>query len=295
MKFELNMSDPLTLTMIPGLKTGMDHPVTDRIRRLTMRKTNKFTQLGTFALILGGLGLSAPIVSTVGASEPEAIATLATLKLNPETLDPEIEKEMNRRRFAVADGTMPITALTEWAGMHSNRVSMTITENGPREVVMYDVKGTEITGADKEVALASLSSIFELCASHAQSSTTPDHYKMPSGSTGRVYNAECTPTVKKNAAELTADEKISIIMSDEDLDYETRQAKALGVKIRQLIAEFQATTPNPTRAQYYDRCIYESDILNEGYRVDSVPKRSKSDLQSTCEQRTQRKYGAVSE
>ena len=260
-----------------------------------MRKTNKLTRLGTFALILGGLGLSAPIVSTVGASEPESIPALATLKLNPETLDPEIEKEVNRRRFAVADGSMPITAITEWAGMHSNRVSMTITENGPREVVMYDVKGTEITGADKEVALASLSSIFELCASHAQSSTTPDYYKMPSGSTGRVYNAECTPTVKKNIAELTADEKISIIMADEDLDYETRQAKALGVKIRQLVAEFKATTPNPTRAQYYDRCIYESDILNEDYRVDSVPKRSKSDLQSTCEQRTQRKYGAASE
>jgi len=32
----IEMSDPLTL----GLKLGMGHPVTERIRRLSMRKTN---------------------------------------------------------------------------------------------------------------------------------------------------------------------------------------------------------------------------------------------------------------
>ena len=49
------MSDPLTL--------GMGHPVTERIRRLTMRKSNLLTRSGTAAFILAMLGVTAPVFS----------------------------------------------------------------------------------------------------------------------------------------------------------------------------------------------------------------------------------------
>lgn len=55
----LNMSDPLTL--------GMGHPVTERIRRLKMRKSNLLTRSGTAALILAMLGITVPIFSTATA------------------------------------------------------------------------------------------------------------------------------------------------------------------------------------------------------------------------------------
>ena len=53
------MSDPLTL--------GMGHPVTERIRRLTMRKSNLLTRGGTAALILATLGVTAPVFSDATA------------------------------------------------------------------------------------------------------------------------------------------------------------------------------------------------------------------------------------
>ena len=72
----LDMSDPLTL--------GMGHPVTERIRRLSMRKTNLLTRSGTCAVIIAALGISAPIFSGASASPvTEAVDTLAQQSLEP--------------------------------------------------------------------------------------------------------------------------------------------------------------------------------------------------------------------
>ena len=60
MKIDLNMSDPLTL----GLTLGIGHPVTQRIRRLTMRQTNKYMRGGTAIIIAAGLGLSSTALSS---------------------------------------------------------------------------------------------------------------------------------------------------------------------------------------------------------------------------------------
>ena len=65
MKIDLNMSDPLTL----GLTLGIGHSVTQRIRRLTMRQTNKYMRGGTAIIIAAGLGLSSTAFST-DTSEP---------------------------------------------------------------------------------------------------------------------------------------------------------------------------------------------------------------------------------
>ena len=72
----LDMSDPLTL--------GMGHPVTERIRRLSMRKTNIRTRSGTCAVIIAALGISAPIFSGASASPvTEAVDTLTQQRLEP--------------------------------------------------------------------------------------------------------------------------------------------------------------------------------------------------------------------
>jgi len=73
MKIDLNMSDPLTL----GLTLGIGHSVTQRIRRLTMRQTNKYMRGGTVMIIAAGLGLSSTAFSK-DSSEPlkEAVKTV---------------------------------------------------------------------------------------------------------------------------------------------------------------------------------------------------------------------------
>ena len=73
MKIDLNMSDPLTL----GLTLGIGHSVTQRIRRLTMRQTNKYMRGGTAIIIAAGLGLSSTAFST-DSSKPikEAMKTV---------------------------------------------------------------------------------------------------------------------------------------------------------------------------------------------------------------------------
>lgn len=107
MKIDLNMSDPLTL----GLTLGIGHPVTERIRRITMRQTNKYMLGGTVIIIAAGLGLSSTAL-TSETSEPikEAVKTVlekveapALTEVNSvPTLMPEAPK-----RFAEAPSTQP--------------------------------------------------------------------------------------------------------------------------------------------------------------------------------------------
>jgi len=76
MKLDLYMSDPLTL----GLNLGMGHPVTERIRRLTMRKTNKVMRGGTAMIIVAGLALSSSIVSSAAVEPVEEVVNMVLKK-----------------------------------------------------------------------------------------------------------------------------------------------------------------------------------------------------------------------
>ena len=73
MKIDLNMSDPLTL----GLTLGIGHPVKERIRRITMRRTNKYMLGGTAMIIAAGLSLSSTSLASE-TSEPikDAVKTV---------------------------------------------------------------------------------------------------------------------------------------------------------------------------------------------------------------------------
>ena len=87
----LDMSDPLTL----GVNLRMSHPVTERIRRLSMRKTNTIMRCGTAAFIFAAIGATTPILSTASA-EPilttvqDKVQQSLTLPDAPDT--PAIEK-----------------------------------------------------------------------------------------------------------------------------------------------------------------------------------------------------------
>ena len=109
MKIDLNMSDPLTL----GLTIGMGHSTTERIRRLTMRKTNKMMRSGTAMIVLAGLGLSSSIIATA-ASEPVEQAVKTVLKkvdIQPELQAPETPTAEIQKLADAAEGA-PTPATT---------------------------------------------------------------------------------------------------------------------------------------------------------------------------------------
>ena len=126
MKIDLNMSDPLTL----GLTLGIGHSVTQRIRRLTMRQTNKYMQGGTVMIIAAGLGLSSTAFSSQKTSEPikEAVTTvlekvdippIPNLGVPPKALPEDPQK------LAEAPKSQPIVQSAEITGMPPMRLRFT--------------------------------------------------------------------------------------------------------------------------------------------------------------------------
>ena len=126
MKIDLNMSDPLTL----GLTLGIGHSVTERIRRLTMRQTNKYMQGGTVMIVAAGLGLSSTAFSSEKTSEPikEAVTTvlekvdippIPNLDVPPKALPEDPQK------LAEAPKSQPIVQSAEITGMPPMRLRFT--------------------------------------------------------------------------------------------------------------------------------------------------------------------------
>lgn len=111
---------PLTLEMSDPLTLGMGHPVTQRIRRLSMRKTNIVTRSGTCALILGALGLTAPVFTATAASPVTEVVDIATTKAIGSLESGVIAARPNLQKsasFEVAEATP--------AAEPSSRVSLT--------------------------------------------------------------------------------------------------------------------------------------------------------------------------
>ena len=124
----LDMSDPLTL--------GMGHPVTERIRRLSMRKTNLRTRSGTCAVIIAVLGISAPIFSGASASPvTEAVDTLTQQTLEPLTKavpvpqnEPQNSVESTPQKFVEVEAKTAAPGVTNAArhnGLKPMRLRMT--------------------------------------------------------------------------------------------------------------------------------------------------------------------------
>ena len=295
MKIDLNMSDPLTL----GLTIGMGHSTTERIRRLTMRKTNKMMRSGTAMIVLAGLGLSSSIVATaaseaVKAEKPQSdsAAILATLSLIPVTMDPTIETEMNRRIRGVLDGTLPGTAVSEWPGLQSGHIEVDVTTQGAGQATVRDTEGNAIEGVDKSEVLASLNPLLNLCSTHSKISSTSDYFIMTAGVPEIEYQATCTPKPKANQpSKLTVDEEIAIILADNDIPMSTRKAMARGMKAGTMARKYIAETPNPTRQQAYDYCIFSFGVLNEGFRYENMAKQADDEIAENCEESVTRDFG----
>jgi len=356
MKIDLNMSDPLTL----GLTLGIGHSVTQRIRRLTMRQTNRYMQGGTVMIIAAGLGLSSTALSTeASAPVKEAVATvsekvevpatpelevapkqlpeteiqaapialkkfaeapkpksetqkprntssfyaskddpkvIASLFLAPKTLDAAIEKEMNRRRFAVAAGELPMTVISEWPGMRSNHVSVSLTTDGVYDAKIYNVDGVELPLETQNEKLASLKLTMDNCIAHGQSITGVNYYEYTDAITSLVYNATCTskPNPTRNI-DLSVDEEIALLMADTDVDIKTRKARARGMKAGSLIREYKTKFPNPTREQDYEECLSSMSLLNEDYRYHNSRKQTEAEIVKVCDDIDVRDFGPKSE
>lgn len=100
MKIDLNMSDPLTL----GLTLGIGHPVTQRIRRLTMRHTNKYMRGGTVIMIAVGLGLSSTALSSDTTTPVKEAMKTVLEKVEVPAL-PELEAAP--KKFSEAPSSQP--------------------------------------------------------------------------------------------------------------------------------------------------------------------------------------------
>lgn len=137
MKIDLNMSDPLTL----GLTMGIGHPVTERIRRITMRQTNKYMLSGTVMIIAAGLGLSSTALSTE-ASEPikDAVKTvLESVEVpslpSPEATQKQLPKDetqiipkalpQTQQKLAEAPSTQPVVQSAAVTGLRPMRLRFT--------------------------------------------------------------------------------------------------------------------------------------------------------------------------
>ncbi|MDB2438431.1 hypothetical protein N9W89_06915 [Hellea sp.] len=233
------------------------------------------------------------LASAFASSDDPAV--IASLKLSPLAMNPEIEKEMNRRRFAVVAGELPETAITDWAGMRSNLVSVSLTHNGVHDAKLYDVQGAELAHAQKDARLASLKPILDNCIAQGQSTTGADYYEYSDPVTSLSYNVTCTPKPKTGQSELNVDEKIALLMADEDISFETRQARAVGMKARDMIAKFSASNPNPTRGEYYSECVKQNNVIRSIYRDDIDTPTGQAEIATDCEKQTSGKYGVNSQ
>lgn len=231
--------------------------------------------------------------ATVKAEKPLSTTTvLATLSLRPATMDPAIEAEMNRRRFAVADGTLPVTAISEWPGMRSGHIEVDVTPQGAGQATVRDIEGIAIEGVDKTEILASLNPLLNLCSTHSKISITSDYYRMAAGIPEIEYQATCKPKPKTNQpSNLTVDEEIAILLADNDIPMSTRKARARGMKAGSMFRKYKAETPNPTRQQDYDFCIFSFGVLNEGFRYENMAKQADAEIEANCEEIVTRDFG----
>ena len=91
------------------------------------------------------------------------------------------------------------------------------------------------------------------------------------------------------------DEQIAALMADEDIALETRKAKAVGIKAGEMIAKFRASNPNPTRGEYYNECVNQSNVIRPICRDDIDTPTGQAEIASDCETQTSRKYDVSSQ
>ncbi|MDB2438432.1 hypothetical protein N9W89_06920 [Hellea sp.] len=221
---------------------------------------------------------------------------IASLFLAPKTLDAAIEKEMNRRRFAVAAGEMPKTAISEWPGMRSNHVSVSLTTDGVHDAKIYNVDGVELPLETQNEKLASLKLTMDNCIAHGQSITSADYFEYTDPISSLVYNVTCKPNHNPTRnIDLSVDEEIALLMADTDVDIKTRKARARGMKAGSLIREYKTKFPNPTREQNYEECLSSMTLLNEGYRYHNSRKQTEAEIVKFCDDIDVRDFGPKSE
>ncbi len=147
---------PLTLEMSDPLTLGMGHPVTERIRRLSMRKTNLLTKSGTCALIIAALGLTAPVFTATATSPvTEIVDSLAkraedTLGgITPSSTELPSTEQPQKQVQLMASSTPSTSAnAPEYNGLKPMRLRMS-PRFTPDQISKIEVYRQTISGGDK--------------------------------------------------------------------------------------------------------------------------------------------------
>ena len=67
------------------------------------------------------------------------------------------------------------------------------------------------------------------------------------------------------------------------------------MKAGEMIAKFRASNPNPTRGEYYNECVNQSNVIRPIYRDDIDTPTGQAEIASDCETQTSRKYDVSSQ
>ncbi len=145
---------PLTLEMSDPLTLGMGHPVTERIRRLTMRKTNLLTRSGTCALIIAALGLTAPVFTATAASPSANSVTEVVDSMMKTAVDKLPSTDQPQMMAQLMAPSAPSTGANTsgHSGLKPMRLRMTTKRPlTPEQISKINAYRKAIAGGDKKV------------------------------------------------------------------------------------------------------------------------------------------------
>jgi len=274
----LNMSDPLTL--------GMGHPVTERIRRLKMRKSNLLTRSGTAALILVMLGVTAPVFSTATA-EPILEAVIKpvlntesfTEKKRAETLPPETA----RKDLQAASVNLNF--------MNRYQVSISRTGEGLVEISKGNGgwPGYPLLNTDwiKRPLSAEMKAGLKAAITRCAASKAPVYF-MTTTSRGDedigkgTFEVECVPGSEKKRAKYNKIDLAEAYLNSESLPLDKRHSEINWRMPFALFETYVKTNPNATIADDRAECVRIYSLMKTEYGfTDNIIKSANYQL-GTC-------------
>ena len=241
-----HLKDPLTLTL--------NHPLKNRVEKLSARPTGTVGRIAALSLILSGTALAAPLTQTsLESVAPKQTVTGVFVRLS-ERRTATLQSLLD----AVRDGTGTQKAVEDFMTANPPIMEVISTSDGTIERVQ-NRRGQSIPVTD----LSDLEGLVRRCDAEAEGKNTFYLTNVPIGE----VRVECnTTTARQRDMTLEATEKrIAALMGSETIPLKSRKASARGMMAGHLNHKFKQEFPEPTPQQEYDECLYRIDLLNRHY------------------------------